>query len=141
MPAKERCPLYSMSAIDNGMTVYVNKREQWIAVPYTKTPMENTSDSNLKVTNHVPTLLSSHMSVTVNSGCVNTKNRKKQGKKEKTRHGFADACKTNFYADLVKGLRNYKNIKYKLPNKKGGVWKKPWVKDSCLIIGDYMILD
>ena len=53
--------------------IYVNKREQWIAAPPTKTLMENTSDSNMKVTNHVPKLSSSHISVTVNSVCVNTK--------------------------------------------------------------------
>ena len=42
--------------------------------------MENTSDSKLKVTNRVPILLSSHISVIVNSVCVNTKNRKKNRK-------------------------------------------------------------
>ena len=57
--------------------------------------MENTSDSKLKVTNHVPTLLSSHISVTVNSVWVNRKKTKKQGEQqEKTRHDFAK--KTNF---------------------------------------------
>ena len=47
------------------------------------TPMENKYDSKLKVTNHVPTLISSHISVTVNSVCVNTKKDERTGKNRK----------------------------------------------------------
>ena len=47
------------------------------------TPMENTSDSKLKVTNHVPPLLSWHISVTIKSVC------KYEKQQEKTRQDFA----------------------------------------------------
>ena len=62
----------------------------------TKTPMENTSDNKLKVTNNVPSLLSWHTSVTVNSVCVNKKKHEKSGKN--TTRFF---LQTYFYAAVL----------------------------------------
>ena len=91
----EKPPCCTNVIIRRTEIIYVNKREHWIAVPSTKTPMENASYSKLKVTNHVPILSSSHISVTVNSVSVNKENRreKTREKQKKTRRDSADAFK------------------------------------------------